>query len=207
MEYLPLYAFGALFVGMLALIIYFNGKPRKNSHKALEDWAAQWGYHYEDGKVRGRASNFAFTAETQRKHEMGSARMVPVMTFNTGLKLPETEMRHRGFMGMASVIHRISGLQPFKTADHTYANRTHDLWSTNLDFIRDAWDNELGMILVKPHSSLSYRLTPEGLLEVYDVGGLMPAWTTNSLCEAAASGNQLCQLITELYAKQTRMNP
>lgn len=203
-ELWPFFGFLALCGVFLVLVFKVNGRPVRKSLDALAAWARQAGHHWDEaeGRVTGRAGGWAFVAEVQPQYYFGDRRRVPLMTFEAPQGLPESELRRRLVFGFTVVINRISGLAPLRLRTEDFRHRTHEILGKDVRFLEDAWARGLGDVLRVPHSSLSYRITPESRLEVDAVGGAMPAWTEQALAEAAATGEQLCRLFAAILERR-----
>jgi hypothetical protein len=195
-ELLPFVLFGVAFVATGILIVWGNGRPVRRSRRAFRTWALQRGHDLDEqsGRVTGRGES-PFVAELQHRYEFGDGRMVPVMTFPGPFALPESEFRHRGLFGLSATVHRISGLTPFTAEGEAFRARTHDLWSTEVSFLEDVWARGIHDILAGPTEPLSYRITPDGRLEVYCLSGVLDAWTETALSDAEEAGSRLSRLL------------
>ena len=200
MGLLPFIVFGIAALGMLALIVWTNAHHASRNRTALRTWALQRGHHWDEdsGVVTGGHGAGRFVAELRPQHQFGERRLVPMMTFPGPFALPESEFRHKGLLGLAGVVHRISGLAPLTRPDEAFRARTHDFWGKRVDFLQDAWDRGIHDILAGPATPLAYRVTPQGQLEIYCLKGFFDSWDEQALSEAAVTGERLSALFVSM---------
>lgn len=168
----------AAFVLIAVALYHWLAAFSKRSVAALESFAHAHGAKFEDGKVDGLYEGLAFRAELRSEYAFGRRTVTPVLSVLGGQLMPECELLYRGPMG-SRVINRLSGL----TMIHVPGFTAHRLMTANPSWLARTLKPEV-LEALRQAKGLSFRITPEGLVEAYPVTGLQTEWTREALDRA-----------------------
>ena len=203
MEFL-LVVLGAGFIVWLAVV--WADRRRRADH-ALESWAVRSDHRWDDdlafvsGVIGGRRFVAGMEARQVGFGGQGNREAMPIMMFPGPFRLPESEFLYRERFGVTSVIGQVGILRRLRLDTPEFRARSHELLSKDRRFLADAWALGLGDILSGPTVPLSYRIRPDGQLEVHRVSGWGPAWDEPALDAALATGGRLCELLESMAGR------